>query len=94
MTWARHGDSRSSGRLRALGVTSLKRSPVAPNIPTLSESGLPGYEFVTWHVVAAPIATPRALIAEINDKIRATIGTPEAMQRWRERGVDVLNPES
>ncbi len=79
-----------AGRLKALGVTSLKRSPVAPQIPTLSESGLPGYEFVTWHIVAAPIATPRPLITEINDKIRTNIGTPEAMQRWRDRGVDVV----
>jgi tripartite-type tricarboxylate transporter receptor subunit TctC len=77
-------------RLRALGVTSLKRSPVAPQIPTLAESGLPGYEFTTWHVFAAPAATPRALITQIGDKVRATLGTPEAVQRWRDRGVEVV----
>lgn len=77
-------------RLRALGVTSLKRSPVAPQIPTLAESGLPGYEFTTWHVFAAPAATPRALINAINDSVRRTLRTPEAMQRWRERGVEVV----
>ncbi len=49
-------------RVRALGVTSLKRSPVAPQIPTLAESGLPGYEFTTWHVFAAPAATPRGRV--------------------------------
>ena len=77
-------------RLRALGVTSLKRSPVAPQIPTLAESGLPGYEFTTWHVFAAPAATPRALINQINDKVRASLGTPEAVQKWRERGIEVI----
>jgi tripartite-type tricarboxylate transporter receptor subunit TctC len=77
-------------RLRALGVTSLKRSPVAPQIPTLAESGLPGYEFTTWHVFAAPAATPRVLINQINDKLRSSLGTPEAVQRWRDHGVEVI----
>ncbi len=77
-------------RLRALGVTSLKRSPVAPQIPTLAESGLPGYEFSTWHVLAAPAATPRAVINQINDRLRSTLGTPEAVQRWRARGIELV----
>jgi tripartite-type tricarboxylate transporter receptor subunit TctC len=77
-------------RLRALGVTSLKRSPIAPQIPTLAESGLPGYEFTTWHVLAAPAATPRALINQINDKVRASLHTPDAVQRWRDRGVEII----
>jgi len=77
-------------RLRALGVTSLKRSPVAPQIPTLAESGLPGYEFTTWHVFAAPAATPRPLINQINEKVRASLRTPDAVQRWRERGVEII----
>src|SRR6185295_7464303 len=77
-------------RLRALGVTSLKRAPIAPQIPTLAESGLPGYEFMTWHIFAAPAATPRALINQINDKVRASLRTPEAVQRWRERGVEIV----
>lgn len=77
-------------RLRALGVTSLKRSPIAPQIPTLAESGLPGYEFTTWHVFAAPAATPRALINQISDKVRNSLRTSEAVQRWRERGVEIV----
>ena len=77
-------------RLRALGVTGLKRSPVAPQIPTLAESGLPGYEFSTWHIFAAPAATPRALINQINDKVRASLRTPEAVQRWRDRSVEII----
>ena len=79
-----------SNRLRALGVTSLQRQPSAPQIPTLAESGLPGYEFTSWHVLAAPAATPRALILQINEKVRTVLGTSEAVQRWRERGVEIV----
>ena len=78
------------GRLRSLGVTTLKRSPIAPQIPTLAETGLPDYEFTSWHVLAAPEGTPRALINQINEKVRAALSTPEAVQRWRERGLDVI----
>jgi len=77
-------------RLRALGVTSAKRSPAAPQIPTIAESGLPGYEFTSWHVLVAPAATQRALIIAISDKVRSVLGTPEAKQQWRERGLDVI----
>jgi tripartite-type tricarboxylate transporter receptor subunit TctC len=77
-------------RLRALGVTSLKRAPVAPQIPTLAESGLPGYEFSTWHALVAPAATPRAVIDQINDKLRSVLGTPDAVQRWRARGIEIV----
>lgn len=77
-------------RLRAIGVTGLKRAPVAPNIPTLNESGLPGYEFSTWHVFAAPAATPRALVNQINEKTRAVLRTPEAVKQWRERSVEII----
>jgi tripartite-type tricarboxylate transporter receptor subunit TctC len=77
-------------RLRALGVTGLKRSAVAPQIPTLAESGLPGYEFTTWHVFAAPAATPHGLVVQINEKVRASLRTPEAIQRWRDRSVEII----
>lgn len=77
-------------RLRALGVTNRERSPIAPQIPTLAESGAPGYEFTTWHVFAAPAATPRTVINAINDKVRANLRTPEAVQKWRERGAEII----
>ena len=77
-------------RLRALGVTSARRSPAAPQIPTLAESGLPGYEFTSWHVLVAPAATPRALVVAISDKVRSVLGSPGAKQQWRERGLDVI----
>ena len=77
-------------RVRPLGVTSLKRSAIAPDVPTLNESGLPGYEFTSWHVFAAPAATPRAIVNQLSEKLRATITTPDGVQRWRERGIEVV----
>jgi tripartite-type tricarboxylate transporter receptor subunit TctC len=71
-------------------VTGLKRSPIAPHVPTLAESGLPGYEFSTWHVFAAPAATPRAIVGALSEKTRAALKTPDAVQRWRERGVEII----
>ncbi|MGY4829162.1 tripartite tricarboxylate transporter substrate binding protein [Sphaerotilaceae bacterium SBD11-9] len=60
-----------AGKLRALGVTGQKRSPLLPNVPTIAEAGLPNYSFETWFIVFAPAATPKPVI----DKLNATLGT-------------------
>ena len=77
-------------RLRALGVTSLKRARVVPDVPTIAEAGLPQYEFVTWHAIVAPKATPPAVIGFISDRIRTTLRTPEQTQRFADRGLDLV----
>ena len=77
-------------KLKALGITSAKRNPAAPDIPTMAEAGLPGYEFTTWEILAAPKGTPAAIIATLNDKVRATLKTPDAVKRWQDRGFDVI----
>ena len=77
-------------RLRALGVTSLKRARVVPEVPTIAEAGLPQYEFVTWHAIVAPKATPPAVIGVLSDKIRTTLRTPEQTQRFADRGLDLV----
>jgi len=77
-------------KLKALGITATKRNPSAPDIPTMAEAGLPGYEFTTWQVLAAPKATPAAIIATLNEKVRAVMKTPDAVKRWQERGFDVV----
>jgi tripartite-type tricarboxylate transporter receptor subunit TctC len=77
-------------RLKALGITSTRRNPSAPNIPTMAEAGLPGYEFTTWQILAAPKATPAAIVSMLNEKVRATLRTPEAQKRWQDRGFDVI----
>jgi tripartite-type tricarboxylate transporter receptor subunit TctC len=80
----------ASKRLRALGVTSLKRARVAPDIPTLVEAGLPGYDFTTWHAFVAPKNTPPAVIATLSEKVRTTLRTPEETQRFADRGLDMV----
>jgi tripartite-type tricarboxylate transporter receptor subunit TctC len=77
-------------RLRALGVTSFKRAAVLPDVPTISEAGLPGYEFVTWHALLAPRGTPPAIVATLSEKVRSTLRTPETSQRFTDRGLDVI----
>jgi tripartite-type tricarboxylate transporter receptor subunit TctC len=77
-------------KLKALGITASKRNASAPQIPTMAEAGLPGYEFTTWQIFAAPKATPAPVVALLNDKVRSVLKTPEAVKRWQERGFDVI----
>ena len=77
-------------KLKALGITAAKRNPIAPQIPTMAEAGVPGYEFTTWQVLAAPKATPAPIVSTLNEKVRAVLRSPEAMKRWQERGFDVI----
>jgi tripartite-type tricarboxylate transporter receptor subunit TctC len=80
----------TSGRLRALGITSLTRSPAFPDIPAIAESGLPGYEFVTWHGLLAPKGTSAAIVALLNDSVKRTMATPEQVARFRQIGQDII----
>jgi tripartite-type tricarboxylate transporter receptor subunit TctC len=77
-------------KLKALGITDTKRNPGAPQIPTMAEAGVPGYEFITWQILAAPRATPGPVIATLNEKVRAVLKTPDAVKRWQDRGFDVI----
>jgi tripartite-type tricarboxylate transporter receptor subunit TctC len=77
-------------RLVALGVSSLKRSPILPNVPTISEAGLPGFEFQAWHGVLAPKGTPPKLVAFLNEKVRSAMAAPDQMKRFQERGMEVI----
>jgi tripartite-type tricarboxylate transporter receptor subunit TctC len=79
-----------SGRLRALGVTSLKPVKALPGVPPIAESGLPGYEFVAWFVLAAPKGTPREIIAMLNDQFRKAMSTPDTIRRFEADGLDVI----
>jgi tripartite-type tricarboxylate transporter receptor subunit TctC len=79
-----------SGRMRALAVTSAKRIFAMPELPTVAEAGVPGYEFDTWFVVAAPKGTPRPIVDTLNTHIRRTITTPEQVKFFEERGLTVI----
>jgi tripartite-type tricarboxylate transporter receptor subunit TctC len=79
-----------SGRLRALGVTSLKRLAQLPEVPTLDEAGVRGYESEIWLGLAAPGATPAPLIEQINQDVRRAMSNPEVVSRLQGQGIDVL----
>lgn len=77
-----------AGRLRPLAVSSLKRSPALPNLPTVAEAGLPGFEMVAWHIVAAPRSIPQGILKTLNEKVRATLADPAILQRFEKGGMD------
>jgi tripartite-type tricarboxylate transporter receptor subunit TctC len=79
-----------SGRLRPLGVTGLKRSPAIPDVPSIAEAALPGYEFVAWHMMLAPKGTPGAVVALLNDNIKRILRAPGQPQQYEARGLDVI----
>lgn len=70
------------GRLTALGVTSAKRSEVLPQVPTISESGLPNYVWETWFGLLAPAKTPRSIIDKLNREITHVLDLPDVRKRW------------
>jgi tripartite-type tricarboxylate transporter receptor subunit TctC len=80
----------SSGRLRALGVTSAKRAAALPEVPTIAEAGVPGYEFTTWHGVLAPKGTPRDVVVVLNAKLVSVLHSPEISARFAQMGLDVI----
>jgi tripartite-type tricarboxylate transporter receptor subunit TctC len=75
-----------SGRLRGLGVTSLKRSDVLADLPTLDEAGLPGYELAPWGGYAVPAGVPRNIVLRLNAEINKALVTPELAKSIAERG--------
>jgi tripartite-type tricarboxylate transporter receptor subunit TctC len=77
-----------SGRLRALGVTSAGRTAVAPEVPTIAESGLPGYEAVQWYGVLAPAQTPKEIVARLHRDLAAVLHTTEIKERFAADGGD------
>src|SRR5262245_8213737 len=77
------------GKLRALGVTTLERSPLFPDLPTLDEQGLKGYEDVTWNGIVAPAGTPREVVLRLNNEIRKIMSNPEFVKRYAERGIEM-----
>ena len=79
-----------AGRLRALAVSSLKRSSAMPNLPTVAESGMPGFEMVAWHIIAAPAGTPDRIIKLLNQKIQAALADPVVMKRFEKGGAEIV----
>ena len=75
-----------AGKLRALAVTSAKRSPAAPELPTVAEAGLPGFEAIAWNGLLAPAGTPRDVLAKVGAELRTAMDQPEVRERFEAQG--------
>jgi len=76
------------GKLRALAVTGSKRTPAMPDIPTVAESGVPGYDVSNWFGVSAPAKTPRVIIDRLNSEIVRALNAPDLRERLTSQGGD------
>lgn len=77
-------------RLRALAVTSARRSGILPEVPTIAEQGVPGYEATAWHGMLVPAKTPPAIVARLHGELVRTLNQPETKERLGSQGLDVV----
>jgi tripartite-type tricarboxylate transporter receptor subunit TctC len=75
-----------AGKLRALAVTSAKRFPLLPDLPTIAESGYPGFDALAWNGVLVPAATPKAIVQRLNAEINAVLKDPDVVQKMNASG--------
>jgi tripartite-type tricarboxylate transporter receptor subunit TctC len=78
-----------SGRIKALGISSLKRSALAPEIPTVAESGLQGFEYATWYGMLVPAATPKPIVAQLQADTAKLLKSPGLQERFAAQGLEV-----
>jgi tripartite-type tricarboxylate transporter receptor subunit TctC len=78
-----------AGRVRALGVTSLKRTPAAPDLPTIAESGVPGFEVITWSGVVVPSGVPRAIVTRLNAEVNKALASSASKERLAGNGYEL-----
>lgn len=85
-----------TGRLRVVAITSMKRSPLMPEAPTVSEAGLPGFDVSSWYGIFGPTALPRDVVSKVNADITAVLGTPDMKERLAALGADPapMSPEN
>ena len=83
-----------NGKMRALAVTSAKRSADLPNVPTVAEAGYKGFEAVTWFGIAAPAGVPKDAVAKLNAAFNKALETPDVRKKLTEQGADVLGGPS
>jgi tripartite-type tricarboxylate transporter receptor subunit TctC len=76
----------AAGQVRALGTTGLKRSPLTPDVPTVAEAGVPGYEATIWLGIMAPVGTPKAIVEKLNVEINKIIARPDVTEAWAKQG--------
>jgi tripartite-type tricarboxylate transporter receptor subunit TctC len=78
-----------SGKLRLLAVTTRSRLPQFPDVPTMSESGLPGFEFNSWFALMAPAHTPKPIIARLNEEVQKALADPDVRERLNAQGLTI-----
>jgi tripartite-type tricarboxylate transporter receptor subunit TctC len=83
-----------NGQLRALGTSGVKRNPALPDVPTIAEAGLPGYEATNWWGVVAPAGTPAAIVEKLHNEITAVQNSPQTKQQFAAQGADVMQMTS
>lgn len=76
------------GKVKALAVTSTRRNPLLPQVPTIAESGFAGFESIAGQGLFAPKGTPRDIVAKLNAEVNAIIASPELKERWTQMGID------
>jgi tripartite-type tricarboxylate transporter receptor subunit TctC len=79
-----------AGRLRAIAITSAKRSPALPDLPTVAESGVPGYEVLGWFGMFAPAGTPMAIVEKLNAETRRALQQPEFVRLAEAQGTEIV----
>ena len=80
-----------AGKLKALAVSGKKRSPVLPEVATLNEAGVPGYEATIWLGIMAPAGTPRPIIDKLNAEITRAVNSPEMREAWAKQGATAMS---
>jgi len=83
-----------AGKLKALGVSSKKRSSLAPEVPTVDEAGVPGYDVTVWFGILAPAGTPKEIVTRLNTEMVKIMRSPEITDRFNKAGVDVVASSS
>src|SRR5262249_59510563 len=78
-----------AGSLRALAVTSAQRAATAPEIPTIAEVALPGFDAATWFALVAPAGTPRDIVLQLNAEVTRLVGQPEILRRFADLGMTI-----
>jgi tripartite-type tricarboxylate transporter receptor subunit TctC len=75
-----------AGQVRALGTSGAKRSSVLPDVPTIAEAGVPGYESTIWLGIMAPAGTPKPIVDKLNAEINKVINRPDVKEAWAKQG--------
>ena len=78
----------NAGKVRAIGVSTRRRSPLLPDVPTIDEAGVPGYEVLGWNGILAPAATPQPIVQKLNQELVAILAEPEVRQKLAQQGAE------